>query len=1129
MKKTSYTFIILMLAWTYYLQGQESSCGFDQLNGQADQNYQSATSNLNQAYLDWMEGAPHSGSYDIPIVFHIMHNNGPENISDSQILQALEQANSQLNGSEGGYDTGITLKLATLDPHGNCTSGINRVQTPNPNGSISFYNDSSLKDLSRWDPSKYLNVWIVKGIGLGIAGYTYLPSVTTVNEEEDGIVIQYNYLGETGSASDNEINTLAHELGHYLGLYHVWGDKEDDCGNNCHDYNLSSDGVENCLAKGDWVCDTNPALEADFTPDCSSDISSCQSCPIDEMLPYPKENYMSYSHSCQDKFTNGQAERMWFILEKYRSGLWSSENLLCTGIGEHYGHNISITEDEIWSSSTLPNDGHIIITGTLTIESDASLTIEHSNVKIHFCEYGKIVIKPGGKLINEGTLTNACQAPWKGIEVWGNSDVTQGDYFSHPKHGLLVLRQEAIVENAEVAVKLYGPDYMNNGGGLISASETTFANNGTAVHFAPYDLGGDYSASFSGCTFVSDGSLVPFSSFLDMNDVKGIKISSSSFTYTGGPSFGQGVERYRYGIWAKNSGFKLKSTIEQDKFGNNIGVGRCSFFGLGYGIHITNLLGNKYYEIEQAIFENCYTGIYNSGMSLGKILFNDFNLGKVPDPSLIDDTDAESQIGIHLENPISGITFQQNDFTANNSTFNTTGSIIEKIGDFNNYIRKNNFNSNTFGNIATGNNGTNYPWTTGVRYFCNILTDTKKYDFAIPDTPEPDKINKNQGVFDLLLTLASDNIPVYKSSGNKFSYNGYLYGDFFNEGGVQTLYWYEEGAPNEEPLDFYKIIPSVTEHTGDCVTIVCEPPCPPIHQEPEPDISGLKTQFIEVENEYLDFIENHFGPEGIPSVPHNPFSDSPIELLPHLSPLVAAMGAYYQTQMDDYTQEALQIIASNPSGIDFHAYVWWISKIGSYEGDLWLAREYAAIGNWAVANNLLNEILVKYNLVGEALQDFNNLRTIFSILQAESYNSNGIISNVSQLRGIAHLNYGYAPAWANNILNSVEYNLPIHYYIPSLKTENRAIQQNTKISDDTLTDFKIYPNPASQVVYFKSNKTLEGLLDVQLYDLSGKLSLSTVLNDSHSVDLSGLQPGVYILTVSTNQKNILSDRLVLVK
>lgn len=724
-------------------------------------------------------------------------------------------------------------------------------------------------------------------------------------------------------------------------------------------------------------------------------------------------------------------------------------------------------------------------------------------------------------LINEGTFTNACQAPWKGIEVWGTTGATQGNYFSHPDHGVLILRSGAVVENAEVGVKLYGPDYLNDAGGMISCHKASFINNGTAVHFAPYDLGGDYSAYFSRCSFESDGSLLPFSSFLDMNDVKGINISSSSFTYTGGPSFGQGVEQYGYGIWAKNSGFKLKSTVEYDKFGNATGVGRCTFYGLGYGVWISNLLGNKYYEVEQAIFENCYTGIYNSGMSLGKILFNDFNLGSVPDPSLIGNTDEESQIGVHLENPINGITFQRNDFTSTEPSFNTTGTIIEKIGDYNNYIRKNDYTTNTFGNVATGNNGTNYPWSTGIRYFCNELNNTTQYDFAIPNTPEYDKINRNQGVFDLDLTQQNGNDPVYRSAGNKFSYNGFQYGDFFNEQGAQTIYWYEDGAPNEEPLDYFLIQPKVTEEVGDCATELCEPPCPIIIHEPLPDKEIVKDDYLIIKDDYDEFVNTHLGPTGIPSNPYNPFTDNGDTTGVSSDGYINAIGSGYQELMDGYIQQALQIIASDSTQIDFEDYLWWISQIGSYEGDIWLAQEYASSGDWNIANSVLSTLPSKYNLIGEAQQDYNNIVTIFSILQ-----SGNIESYESQLTSIAQIEYGYAPVWANSVLNSISSNLPVKYYLPTTRVERRSSNDHVA---ESISNIKVYPNPTTGTINIQLDNIKERNTEVVLMDLSGKICFTGQVKENGTLDVSSVNHGVYIIQVVSGDEVLLSDRLILIK
>jgi len=76
--------------------------------------------------------------FTIPIVFHILHYDGAENIADAQIYDAMDILNQDyrlLNSDTSQVipefknlyaDAGIEFKLATIDPFGNCTNGIVR-------------------------------------------------------------------------------------------------------------------------------------------------------------------------------------------------------------------------------------------------------------------------------------------------------------------------------------------------------------------------------------------------------------------------------------------------------------------------------------------------------------------------------------------------------------------------------------------------------------------------------------------------------------------------------------------------------------------------------------------------------------------------------------------------------------------------------------------------------------------------------------------------------------------------------------------------------------------------------------------------------------------------------------------
>ncbi len=230
----------------------------------------------------------------IPIVFHIIHDNGDENISDEQIYSALEVLNrdfrklnpdiSQVNEafSDITADIGIEFRLAKRDPQGNCTKGINRIQSP-----LTYDGGMDMQDLIQWPRNRYLNVWVC-AYAAGAAGYTYLPG--TVNNpfmaNYDGIVLLHTYTGNMGTSNNFRSRTLTHEVGHWLNLRHTWGP-----GN--------SPGSQNNCDQDDNVDDTPNTVG---WQSCNTNGESCGS--LDNV-----QNYMEYSY-CSRMFTQGQRSRM---------------------------------------------------------------------------------------------------------------------------------------------------------------------------------------------------------------------------------------------------------------------------------------------------------------------------------------------------------------------------------------------------------------------------------------------------------------------------------------------------------------------------------------------------------------------------------------------------------------------------------------------------------------------------------------------------------------------------------------------------------------------------------------------------------------------------------------------------
>ena len=253
--------------------------------------------------------------YIIPVVFHIIHDNGPENISDAQVHDAIRVMNDDFNRMNPDWvtvrpdfvdlvaDVGIEFRLAQLDPQGNCTNGITRTESD-----LTYEGDQAMTQLIQWPRNRYMNIWVGASAN-GAAGYTNYPWVFNNSPQNDGIVVKYDYVGSIGAGSPGRSRTLTHEVGHWLNLRHCWGNSNDP-------------GLEENCSEDDDVEDT--PLTIGWTA-CIVSGSSCGS-PLDNV-----ENYMEYSY-CSKMFTTGQATRMLAALTStiaQRNSLWEPGNDRC--------------------------------------------------------------------------------------------------------------------------------------------------------------------------------------------------------------------------------------------------------------------------------------------------------------------------------------------------------------------------------------------------------------------------------------------------------------------------------------------------------------------------------------------------------------------------------------------------------------------------------------------------------------------------------------------------------------------------------------------------------------------------------------------------------------------------------
>ncbi len=319
---------------------------FDQLQEQARFN------DSVQSQSGHLERSSAVAIYTIPIVFHILHQGGAENISDAQVIDAVDILNrdfNKLNADTSNVvlpfktligDTKFVFQLATKDPNGICTNSIIRHYDVNTNwiGNFSDYQYT-------WNPTRYLNFYVVKSISSGAAGYTYLPG-SGIPSALDAIVILSSYVGSIGSGNSGSSRALTHEVGHWFNLPHVWG-WTNQPGVACGDDGVSdtpiTKGFTSCSLNNTKIC--NPA--------------------IDENI----QNYMDYAY-CQVMFTKGQSSRMQNSINSPISGrnnLSSLNNLSITGI-TNPGINC-IPNLEISVSSYSVCQGHSLAFNSYTYNS----------------------------------------------------------------------------------------------------------------------------------------------------------------------------------------------------------------------------------------------------------------------------------------------------------------------------------------------------------------------------------------------------------------------------------------------------------------------------------------------------------------------------------------------------------------------------------------------------------------------------------------------------------------------------------------------------------------------------------------------------------------------------------------
>ncbi|MCH7535017.1 MAG: T9SS type A sorting domain-containing protein [Bacteroidetes bacterium] len=272
----------------------------------------------------------------IPVVVHVVYYNPETNISNSQVFSQIDALNKDFNLYHSAVDdivngfkndaaeANILFYLTEVDPEGLSTDGITHTSTTHGvfgNNDIHYHTGGGA---DAWDEDNYLNIWVCD-LSAGISGYAKLPDSAS---GIDGVVIDYKYFGTTGNLVSNRNlgRTTTHEVGHWLGLNHIWG-------------------IEGC-SDDDGIDDTPMQEEASYG--CNTTMISCGSLNM-------SQNFMDYSDdNCRLFFTNNQVEVMRTTLKNDRVGMLTCNDTL--GINEAVPSQIALYPNPIKDNLTIMNE-----------------------------------------------------------------------------------------------------------------------------------------------------------------------------------------------------------------------------------------------------------------------------------------------------------------------------------------------------------------------------------------------------------------------------------------------------------------------------------------------------------------------------------------------------------------------------------------------------------------------------------------------------------------------------------------------------------------------------------------------------------------------------------------------------
>jgi len=778
--------------------------------------------------------------------------------------------------------------------------------------------------------------------------------------------------------------------------------------------------------------------------------------------------------------------------------------------------NLSVTTSDTWDLNDFPT-GYVNINQSLTIEPGVSLSISPV-ITVRFAANASLHIKPNALLDLDGKLTGLCGSPWQGVYVWGDCTKGQQPVNSVYAQGRFNGKSNGIIENAQSAVRNYGPS-IGDAGGQIKCTGTTFRNNRLGVVFREYinrttivtsnctpaGLHKDDVSTLDRCKFETNNDysldLDPFEAFIDLRKVRGVKIWGCNFSNTKAiVDCNSGISDYCYGYGIKSfyAGFRVQNSLS--------GAGGVSKFkGLSYGINATIAATSRPITINGAEFTDCYKGIFASQTTGIDISSCKFFMGKVPNPAV-----SDRQYGTILYQT-SVYKYRGNKaYGPPVNVEKTIGTCVNDCGDLNNVVFHNTYDNVMIGNVANLLNAAgSLTVPRGLLYECNTNTGVYGFDFTQPAVG--DVVRQLQGY-----APVQQGQP-FISAGNKFSYNpAVLESDFSYHGGGALDYRYLPDNPNilgdegQQPLDFFALDIHPAFSNPNCAS------WPEGEQQllSETELQNEKNRYFLNLPAYLQAKANHAA------------------ALQSGNTILAAQylerTAYHRFEMDESASDILYTLMRDTLSLERDSVRKWMLNLETFGADLAVVLDDLDIGDTVKAQATYNAIPNRFSLTVAQQQDFNQFGNIVSLLSSQSVQTLDVFAQQT-LSGVAQQPTGIAAQTAKSILSlyGFQFESPT-CALPEYCDFGEGGGERGQNQHPSAIGLRVYPNPASNEVTFDfPSLTSPALLKV--FDLSGKVLWSLITQSKAVWQTRDTPSGLYFYTLVCEGQPVFSGKISIVK